>query len=422
LPKRYLIPYIDKLLYIVGAFVFILAGLSACSPSTSSTPTPTPIHSGPITIGASLPLTGDFSADGLATQQGYQLWVDNINKSGGILGHQVKLDVLNDGTKLDQTTTNYQTLITIHHDDLVVGPFADDFTVAAARVAARYNYALVDGSGVAPVVFQAHMHNLFSVSLAAQNTLSSFTTYIQSLSAATRPKTAVYATEQDPYLQPIVETARGLLEQGGVQTSISEITYPSETTDWNPIADKIIAANPDIVVLGTATGDAVAFVQRFKQQHFNPKVLLEVSGPDQGSQFTGPIGGTKFAEGIYVPNGGWFPGLSTFQNTQFQQQYIAKFGGTADGITGDAVQAYSVLQVLKQAIDKAQSIDNTKLMQVLRNNTFQSVQGPVKFNSDGENTLAAAYLFQWQHGNLVPVYPPTNAQGTPEYPKPNWPS
>jgi branched-chain amino acid transport system substrate-binding protein len=425
LSKRYFLSRIDKFLCIVGAFALVLAGLSACSSSNStnsSTPTPVPIHSGPITIGASLPLTGDFSTDGQATQQGYQLWVDNINKSGGILGHQVKLDILNDGTKLNQTTTNYQTLITVHHDDLVVGPFADDFTLAAARVAARYGYALVDGSGVAPVVFQAHMHNLFSVSLAAQNTLSSFATYVMSLPAATRPKTAVYATEQDPYLQPIVETAKGLLEQGGVQTAISEITYPSETTDWNPIADKIIAANPDVVVLGTATNDAVAFVQRFKQQHFNPKVLLEVSGPDQGSQFTGPIGGTKFAEGIFVPNGGWFPGLSTFQNTQFQQQYIAKFGGTADGITGDAVQAYSVLQVLKQAIDKAQSIDNAKLIQVLRSNTFQSVQGPIKFNSDGENTLAAAYLFQWQHGNLVPVYPATNAQGTPEYPKPSWSS
>ena len=419
--QRYFFVHIDKLLCIIGLFAIIVAGLSACGSTTSSSSnTPTPIPAGPITIGASLPLTGDFSSDGQATEQGYQLWVNNINKSGGILGHQVKLDILDDGTKLNQTTTNYQTLITVHHDDLVVGPFADDFTLAAARVANRYGYALVDGSGVAPVVFQAHMHNLFSVSLAAQNTLSSFATYIHALPASTRPTTAVYATEQDPYLQPIVETAKGFLEQGGVRTAINEITYPSETTDWNPIADKIIAANPDVVILGTATNDAVAFVQRFKQEHFNPKVLLEVSGPDQGTQFTGPIGGPKVAEGIFVPNGGWFPGLSTYQNTQFQQQYIAKFGGTADGITGDAVQAYSVLQVLQQAIEKAKSINNATLTQVLRANTFQSVQGPVKFNSDGENTQASAYLFQWQKGSLLPVYPLANAQGTPEYPKPNW--
>ncbi|HLX58934.1 MAG TPA: amino acid ABC transporter substrate-binding protein [Ktedonobacteraceae bacterium] len=423
MPERYIIPYIDKILYIVGTFVFILVGLSACGSSTSLTSsTPTPIHPGPITIGASLSLTGGFAADGQATEQGYQLWVDNINKSGGILGHQVKLDILDDDTRLNQLTTNYQTLITVHHDDLVVGPFADNFTLAAARVATRYGYALVEGSGTAPVVFQAHMHNLFSVSLSAQNTLSSFATYILSLSASTRPTTAVYATEQDSYLQPIVETARGLLEHGGVKTSIDEITYPSETTDWNPIADKIIAANPDIVVLGTATNDAVAFVQRFKQQHFNPRVLLEVSGPDQGVQFTGPIGGARVAEGIFVPNGGWFPGLSTFQNTEFQQQYIARFGGSAATIGGDEVQAYSVLQVLKQAIDKAQSIDNARLIQILRTNTFQSVQGPVRFNNDGENMLATAYLFQWQNGNLTPVYPAIDALNTPEYPKPNWPS
>ena len=262
--QRYFSANIDKILCIIGAFALIVAGLSACGSSNSSTSssasTPPPIHAGPITIGASLPLTGDFSADGQATKQGYELWVDNINKSGGILGHQVTLDILNDATKLNQTTTNYQTLITVHHDDLVVGPFADDFTLAAARVAARYGYALIDGSGVAPNVFQAHMHNLFSVSLAAQNTLSSFATYIQSLTASTRPTTAVYATEQDPYLQPIVETAKGFLEKDGIRTAIDEITYPSETADWNPIADKIIAANPDVVVLGTATNDAVAFV------------------------------------------------------------------------------------------------------------------------------------------------------------------
>ena len=138
MPKRYFIPFIDKILYIVGAIVFILVGLTDCGSSTPLTSsTTTPIHQGSIIIGASLPLTGNFSADGQATEQGYQLWVDNINKGGGILGHQVKLDILNDSSKLNQTITNYQTLITVHHDDLVVGPFADDFTLAAARVAAR---------------------------------------------------------------------------------------------------------------------------------------------------------------------------------------------------------------------------------------------------------------------------------------------
>jgi len=270
------------------------------------------------------------------------------------------------------------------------------------------------------------LKNIFAVSLPAQDTLSSFALYILSLPTQYRPRTAAYATEDDPYLSPIVRRALQLLHTGGITTVYGpDPAYDPANTKlsyWDRYADKIAATKADCVVLGTATGDAVEFVKRFQHDHYNPKVLVEVSGPDQGSQFTGPIGGPRVAEGIFVPNGGWFPGLSTFQNIQFQQQYIARFGGSAANIGGDQVQAYSVLQVLNQAIDKAQSIDNAKLIQILRTNTFQSVQGPIKFNGDGENTLATAYLFQWQNGNLTPVYPAEDALGTPEYPKPNWPS
>ena len=174
-------------------------------------------------------------------------------------------------------------------------------------------------------------------------------------------------------------------------------------------------------MLGTATNDAVAFVQRFKQQHYNPKILVEVSGPDQGSQFTDPIGGTKVAQGIFVPNGGWFPGISTPGEKDFEQAYTAQYGGTPDAISQDSVQAWSVMQVVQQAAQKINSIDNTKLMSELHTDTFQTVQGPVKFQPDGQNSLAIPFLFQWQSGSLLPVYPANSAQQNPQFPKPNWP-
>jgi branched-chain amino acid transport system substrate-binding protein len=409
---------IGKLLSIMMGITLLIAALSACSQGSNSSGSST--STGPIKIGVSLPLSGDFSADGAATKQGYDLWVQTINSQGGLLGRQVQLDVLNNGSSVNQTGIDYKTLIGSHHDDLVVGPFADDYTVAAARSAARYGYAMINGSGVAPNVFTQGLTNLFSVSLSAKNTLRSFAAFVLSLPSSERPTTAAYATEDDPYLRPIVEDTKTALEQGGITTPISEIVYPPETTDWTPIADKIIAANPQIVVLGTATPDAVAFVNRFKQEHWNPKILVEVSGPDQGDQFTKPIGGTAVAEGIFVPNGGWFPAIQTFGNSDFQAAYIAKYGGTADGISGDSVQSYSVMQVLQQAVVKANSIDNAKLIQVLRSNVFNTVQGPVRFAADGENSVAVAFLFQWQKGNLIPVYPLDNAQSNPEFPKPQW--
>jgi branched-chain amino acid transport system substrate-binding protein len=408
---------ISKILSAVVSVGMILTGLAACAQQSPNTTQ----NQSPIVIGASIANSGDFSADGEPTAQGYQLWVDEINQRGGLLGRQVKLDLVNDNSTPEGVTTAYHKLIDVDHVNLVVGPFADLTSAAAAQVARRSGYVLVEGSGTAEAVFKQGLDNIFSVSLSAKNYLVSFADFVLSLPADRRPKTAAYATQDDPFLAPQITAARTLLEQGGVKTVLYD-HYPAETSDYTPFAQKVIASNADLVVLGTYTADGIAYVKAFKQQHYNPKVMLEASGPDQGDKFTGPIGGPNAAEGIFVPNGGWFPDIKTYQNTQFQKDYIAKYGGTSDSISSDTVQAYSVMQVLEQAVNKIHSIDNAKLKQELHSDAFETLQGPVKFASDGQNTTAVAFLFQWQKGHLVPVYPQNDAQANPEYPKNAWPS
>ncbi len=128
------------------------------------------------------------------------------------------------------------------------------------------------------------------------------------------------------------------------------------------------------------------------------------------------------AEGVFVPNGGWYPGIKTYQNDQFTAEYLAKNGGSASDINSDAVQGYSVGQILEQAVNSAKSLDNAKIIQVLHSNEFNSLQGAVKFSARGENTLAVPFLFQWQKGQYIPVFPASSAQQNPEYPKPAWPA
>ena len=85
--------------------------LAACTSTSSSSGSPTPSGSslGTLTIGASLSLTGDFSADGEAFEKGYQLWAKDVNAHGGLLGRKVKLTILNDDSSPSQVVTNYQT-------------------------------------------------------------------------------------------------------------------------------------------------------------------------------------------------------------------------------------------------------------------------------------------------------------------------
>lgn len=411
---------IGKFLSIVMGIAMIIAGFSACSQGSSSNSGGNGNVQGPIKIGFSVSLTGDFSSDGKYTLQGYQLWANTVNKNGGLLGHQVQLVYLDDASKPEQATTDYQKLINIDHVNLVVAPFGFE-VVPAALVASRYGYAFVDGTGTTPDVFQQGLHNLFAVSLSTQNYLASFALYILSLPISERPATVVYATGDDPFTKPQVDTAKALLDKGGVK-ALDYVKYPDETTDFTPIAQKLINSGAQLAVIGSlGPQDSDAFVQAFKQQHYNPKALIFASGPDQGTQFTGPIG-IPSTEGIFVPNDGWWPGSTATGNAQFVQDYIAQFGGTADAISSDTVQAYTAGQVLQQAVQKANSLKNSDIMTALSSGqAFSSIQGPVQFDSTGQNRTATAFLFQWQKGNLIPVYPANQAQSNPEYPKPSWP-
>ena len=123
-----------------------------------------------------------------------------------------------------------------------------------------------------------------------------------------------------------------------------------------------------------------------------------------------------------TPQAGWYPGINTYQNSQFVKDYLAKFGGTDQDINSGTVQGYSAAQVLEQAVNKIHSIDNAKLIQELGTGSFNSLQGPVKFDAKGENTEGVLILFQWENGKLTPVYPASNALAQPEYPKNQWPA
>jgi ABC-type branched-subunit amino acid transport system substrate-binding protein len=102
--------------------------------------------------------------------------------------------------------------------------------------------------------------------------------------------------------------------------------------------------------------------------------------------------------------------------------YVARYGGSPSAINADIAEAYSVGQVVDQAVTHLGAADNAKLIAYLHSGvTLASVQGPVRFNTQGENLVATAYIFQWQHGNFVQVLPAADPGSVKIlYPKPNW--
>jgi branched-chain amino acid transport system substrate-binding protein len=398
--------------------------LAACgSSSSSSSSTAAGSGSGsksPITIGTSLSLSGDFAADGQAFERGYQLWAADQNRAGGLLGHPVKLSVLSDASSPAQVVTNYQKLIGSDHDQLVFGPFSSLLTGPAARVAARYGYAFVEGAGGAPSVFGEGLHNVYDVSIPVKNNLVTFAEWVASLPASQRPKTAAYATVNDPFTQPQIPVAEKILQSAGVKTVLSKV-FPAEVADYTPIAGQVAATHAQLVVLGSVDVPTVsAFVHTFIQQHYNPKAFIATAGPDQGAQFVKAVGAGN-ENGIFVPNG-WFGGFKKADSQKMVQEYIAKYGGNPSDVNADVAEAYSVGQVLAQAVKATGGFDQQKINSYLHSGvTLNSVQGPVKFDPLGENLAQKTLTFQWQNAALVQSIPTElPASHAPQYPKPNW--
>jgi branched-chain amino acid transport system substrate-binding protein len=408
-------PWFSKNAMAMSAVAVLSVGvLAACSGSStsSSNPAPTGNSKGPITIGASLSETGDFAADGQAFDKGYRLWAKNVNAHGGILGRPVKLIILDDESSPNQVVTNYQTLFGQDHVDLAFGPFSSLLTGPASSVAARFGMAFVEGAGGAPAVFDTPSnqadHDVFDVSLPIADEMVPFVKWITSLPPSERPKTAAYPMAQDPFADPPVELAQALLSRLGVKTVYSNI-FPEEVADYKAPADQVAGTGAQLVVLGSTDVPTVsAFMTAFEQQHYTPKMLIAASGPDQGAAFTSVVNPGN-ADGTMVPDG-WYPGYNNAASRQMVAQYVAQYGGNASGVNADVAEAYSVGQVVAQAVTATGGTDNAKIISYLHSGvTLTSVQGPVKFDALGENGLAAAFVFQWQGNNFDQVLPATGA-------------
>jgi branched-chain amino acid transport system substrate-binding protein len=148
--------------------------------------------------------------------------------------------------------------------------------------------------------------------------------------------------------------------------------------------------------------------------------LIATAGPDQGATFVKAVSAGN-ENGIFVPNG-WYGGFQKADSQQMVKEYIAKYGGTPSDVNADVAEAYAVGQVIAQAVAATHSLDNQKIINYLHSGvTLDSVQGPVKFDSLGQNTAGKTLTFQWQNGKLLQTLPASTPGSTPpQYPKPAW--
>jgi branched-chain amino acid transport system substrate-binding protein len=402
-----------------AAAVLVAALVMGCASHATSSPPPAATGStkGPLIIGASVSLTGDFSDSGQAVEKGYDLWADYVNAHGGILGRKVQLDIVNDASSPVQVVTNYENLINKDHVDLTFGPFSTLLTIPASQVAKRYGYAFLAPAGGGPAVFAQHLTNFFFVQPAPTDESGDvFANYILSLPPAQRPRTAAYAELDDPFSAPIAESIRHKLEAAGIKTVYRQV-YPTETADLSPVMAAIAAKKPDLIVGGSQNEDAYAQVKSLVQLKYNPRFMFEANGANSPLAFPAAVGANNTA-GIFS-GADWFPGSTNAGSAAFTSAYIQKYGGTAQQIDDSSAEAFAVGQLVQAVAAKTGKIDNATIISELHQGSWPTLLGNLSWNAYGA-PQGQYNLVQWQNGKLVPVYPSQIAQAKPLVPKPNW--
>jgi branched-chain amino acid transport system substrate-binding protein len=370
----------------------------------------------PILIGVSLPLTGDFSEPGKGVQRGYDAWVKAVNDSGGLLGRQVKLKVLDDQSNADRVVSDYEQLIGKDKADLVFGPFSTRLVVPSARVAEDYDMLFVEPAGAAKQVFEQGFKNLFYAAPAVANDhYNLLAQYIIALPDDTRPKTVAYAAMDDPFAQGTAYGLKAKLEAAGIKTVVNEV-YPPNTTDFSSIAAKIAASKADMVVGGSQYQDGVNLIVALQQLNYQPKLAAFSTAPTE-AEFAKAIGNKT--EGILAPTG-YTPKAKFPSNVEFVQKYTAQFGNAP---AEDEANGYTTGQVVAEAIKAVgcaeQGDCQQKLVDWLHSHEVQTVVGPLKWDDKGR-PQSAHMIQQWVDGKIQIVLPENLKEADFVFPKPKW--
>jgi len=385
-------------------------------PAEEPTEAPMEEPAGPITIGASLPLTGRMSEPGTAAKQGYEVWAAFVNANGGILGRQVELTIIDNASDQDTAVADYEKLITVDEVDFVVGPFSSFLVIPTSEVAARYGYAFVEPAGGAPDVFNRGLTNIFFAQPAPGDEQAiPFTDFVIALPDDTRPTTFAVVSQDDPFTIGVMDGVKDALTAAGIELVFDEI-YAPETTDFSAIAIQVADLDPDLIVGGTQLEDTIGQIRAYQDAGYQPRLAFFTTGPSLPGPFREGVG--EATEGVFAAIS-WFPEAEEYQNADMVAGYLEMFGGEMGDIPEDVANAFTVGQVLQQGVEAVGSVDNAALIEELHQGTYQTVVGPLSFNELGQ-PQGTFMLLQWQGDTFAIVGPGERARAEPIVPKPSW--
>jgi branched-chain amino acid transport system substrate-binding protein len=348
----------------------------------------------PIKIGFSMALTGPLSANGKQALLGMQIWEEEINSEGGLLGRPVKLVYYDDKSTAAEAPGIYTKLLDIDKVDLLIGPYATVPAAAAMTVVMQRKKVFIVLFGL-DVNAEFKYDKYFAMIPTGPNTKPSFTEgfFETAMAQNPKPETVALAFADAEFGQNSCEGARANANKAGVKI-VYDKSYPPATTDFTPIVRAVQAANPDLFVICSYPLDSVGMVKAVNEIGFKPKMIGGSMVGLQATVFKNQLG--PLLNG-WVNYETWVPSkeMALPSTEEFLKKYQARAGAAGVDPLGYylGTWGHAYIQVLGDAVQATKGLDDAKIADYIHKTTFKTIMGDIKFGANGE----------WAQGRMMQV-------------------
>jgi len=355
----------------------------------------------PVKVGIGLSLTGGSASPGKMLLAAIEIWRDDVNAKGGLLGRQVEIIHYDDQSTPSNVPGIYTKLIAVDKVDLLLGPYATNFVAPAMPTIMQHNKMTLSLTAIG---INRHFNypKYFSMVPVGPDGVNAFSKGFFEIAAAQKPKpqtVAILAADAE-FARSASDGARAELKKHGFKV-VYDQSYPPPTTDFTPMVRAIQATNADIVYIAAYPPDNVGIIRAANEINLQPKMF---GGAMIGMLITpirvqlGPAANGLVISETFLPS----PKLQFAGLDSLMSRYQAKAGELKTDPIGYAFvpMGYAAGQVLARAVTETKSLDHDKLAGYIRSNKFDTVVGAVAFGKDGE--WSAPRQFTTQVQNVVP--------------------
>jgi branched-chain amino acid transport system substrate-binding protein len=359
----------------------------------------------PVKVGVGIAQTGMFAPAAIPALNAYKMWADDLNASGGLdvagTKRPVKLIVYDDQSDFTKDAAIYEKLITDDKVDLLLSPYATPAHFAIVGVLERYKFPMM-GSTAASVQLKAvKPGNIWFPTSALPDVMGP---ELVKLMKSQNIKTVAISTLQSPFAQEVEKYLKMALKDSGIKL-LSSVEYAPDIRDMTSIVSKMKSEQPDATFSLSFPGDSVLFMKAAREQGLAAPFQFVLVGPS--AAFFSKIFG-KNLDGI-VTMGHWSPYQTKWPKAMpFFEEYSKRYNETPDYL--DVALAYMSCEITQAAVAKV-GLDHDKLRKEIASATFDTIDGPVKF--DGVSNASTPTMFlQNQEGKPQIIWPASDATST----------